>query len=625
MNKENTNNLEDLKNIITKQFGKGSIVSLADKPIYDEDHIIHSGSIGLDIALGIGGYPRGRIVEIYGPESCLAAESYLQYEVWNNGKRINHKGGNIRRLYERFKGERIGDGPNQGHHLQNNTGTFYIKSVGHDDRIIRNEVLDVVHTGKKLCFRIETETGEVLFSTKEHKYMTPNGFLPLSKLIEGDTVFVHNMTRPKGRKHYPQRPEVYVKYHPNLPTKVVHDGKTGNDYLYRRGQRSRIAYEAFLNNKTYEEYVEILNTQDKIYIDTLIFLPPEIHVHHKDEDFNNNKIDNLQLIDPTEHGKLHAMDRIKNLSFVATPSKIKSIQEAGEMDTFDLKCAYPYNNYIAEGIVVHNSGKTTLLLHAIANCQAGGGACAFIDTEHALDVLYAQRLGVDFDNGFLLSQPDTAEEALEIVTILARSGMISLVVVDSVAALVPKDELEGEAGKQLPGLQARLMSQAMRKLAGVVNRSQCTVMFTNQIRNKIGVMFGSPEVTSGGNALKFYASQRIDIRRGAKITGKNEDDILGNETRVKVVKNKMAPPFKQTEFNIIYGQGIDRISEIMDYAVMDGIIQKSGSWFKYKDKNIAQGTSSAAQWLAEQPELATEFEKEILASRGLTQQENKDE
>ena len=266
---------------------------------------------------------------------------------------------------------------------------------------------------------------------------------------------------------------------------------------------------------------------------------------------------------------------------------------------------------------LESSGKTTLTLHAIANRQAKGGACAFIDTEHALDVLYAQNLGVKFDNTFLLSQPDTAEEALEMITVLARSGMIDLIVVDSVAALIPKDELEGEAGKSLPGLQARLMSQAMRKLAGVTNKNQCSVIFVNQIRHKIGVMFGSNETTSGGNALKFYASQRLDIRRRAQIKGKDENDILGNLTKVKIVKNKLAPPFRQAEFNIIYGKGIDRIGEIMSYAIMDGIIEKNGAWFKYKDENIAQGLKNATEWLAEQPELAKEFEKEILESRGL--------
>jgi recombination protein RecA len=332
MNDDAKRNLEDLKNVITKQFGKGSVVSLADRPVYDADNIIHSGSIGLDIALGIGGYPRGRIVEIYGPES---------------------------------------------------------------------------------------------------------------------------------------------------------------------------------------------------------------------------------------------------------------------------------------------SGKTTLTLHAISNCQKNGGACAFVDTEHALDVLYAQALGVDFEDNMLLTQPDTAEEALEITTIMARSGMISLIVVDSVAAMVPKAELEGEAGDSLPGLHARLMSQAMRKLTGAVDKSRCTVMFTNQLRMKIGVMFGNPETTTGGNALKFYASQRIDVRRADKITGKNEDDVIGNKTRIKVVKNKLAPPFKTTEFNILYGKGIDRLGEIMDYAVMDGLVEKSGAWFKYEGKNIAQGMKNAVAWLGENPKTADEFEKKILAVRGL--------
>lgn len=264
-----------------------------------------------------------------------------------------------------------------------------------------------------------------------------------------------------------------------------------------------------------------------------------------------------------------------------------------------------------------SSGKTTLTLHAIAQCQANGGVCAFIDTEHALDVLYGKALGVDFENNFLLAQPDNAEDALELITILVRSGMVDMIVLDSVAALVPKAELEGESGQSLPGLVARLMSQSMRKLAGAVDKSRCTVIFINQIRMKIGVMFGSPETTTGGNALKFYASQRIEIRRATKITGKDEEDIIGNQTKIKVVKNKLAPPFKQAEFDIMYGRGINRIGEILDYAIMDKLVEKNGAWFKYEEKNIAQGLKNAIVWLEENPEIATGLEKQILAARGL--------
>lgn len=252
-----------------------------------------------------------------------------------------------------------------------------------------------------------------------------------------------------------------------------------------------------------------------------------------------------------------------------------------------------------------SSGKTTLTLQAIAECQKQGGVCAFIDAEHALDPQYARKLGVNIDD-LLLSQPDNGEEALEIVDILVLSGAVDLIVVDSVAALTPKKELEGEMGESQMGLQARLMSQALRKITGSAKRTNCTIMFINQIRMKIGVMFGNPETTTGGNALKFYASMRLDIRRTGQI--KNGDAIIGNETKVKVVKNKLAPPFREAHFQITYGEGIDRYVEILDLGVSSGVLEKSGSWFSYKGSKIANGKPNASLYLRENPQVAEEIE-----------------
>src|SRR4051794_19403397 len=244
------------------------------------------------------------------------------------------------------------------------------------------------------------------------------------------------------------------------------------------------------------------------------------------------------------------------------------------------------------------SGKTTLTLHAIAEVQKQGGIAAFVDAEHALDVNYARKLGVRTDD-LLISQPDTGEQALEIVDMLVRSGGVDLLVVDSVAALVPRAEIEGEMGDSHMGLQARLMSQALRKLTGTINRSRTLVIFINQIRMKIGVMFGNPETTTGGNALKFYSSVRLDIRRIAAI--KDGENVIGNRTRVKVVKNKMAPPFKEVEFDIIYGEGISKEGDLLDLAANHNIIEKSGTWYTYKDERIGQGRENARQWLKEHP------------------------
>ena len=261
-----------------------------------------------------------------------------------------------------------------------------------------------------------------------------------------------------------------------------------------------------------------------------------------------------------------------------------------------------------------SSGKTTLSLHVAAEAQKAGGTCAFVDAEHALDPAYARKLGVDLDE-LLISQPDTGEQALEIADTLVRSGAIDVLVVDSVAALVPRAELEGEMGDTHVGLQARLMSQALRKLTSSISRSRCMVIFINQIRLKIGVMFGNPETTSGGNALKFYSSVRLDIRRIGAI--KDRDDVVGNQTRVKVVKNKVAPPFKVVEFDIMYGEGISKTGELLDHGVNAGIVEKSGSWFSNDSQRIGQGRENAKRFLLENPEVADTIELRVRENAGL--------
>jgi protein RecA len=255
-----------------------------------------------------------------------------------------------------------------------------------------------------------------------------------------------------------------------------------------------------------------------------------------------------------------------------------------------------------------SSGKTTLTLHTIAEAQKKGGVCAFIDAEHALDPVYARKLGVNLDD-LLISQPDTGEQALEIADTLVRSGAIDVLVVDSVAALTPRAEIEGDMGEVQPGLQARLMSQALRKLTASISRSNCMVIFINQIRMKIGVMYGTPETTTGGNALKFYASVRLDIRRVGSI--KDRDEVIGNATRVKVVKNKVAPPFKQVEFDIMYGEGISRTGELIDLGVKAGVVEKSGAWFSFDSQRLGQGRENAKQFLRDNPEIADAIEARI--------------
>ena len=268
-----------------------------------------------------------------------------------------------------------------------------------------------------------------------------------------------------------------------------------------------------------------------------------------------------------------------------------------------------------------SSGKTTLALHAVAEAQASGGNCAFVDAEHALDPTYARKLGVNLDD-LLISQPDAGEQALEIADTLVRSGAIDVLVVDSVAALVPRAELEGEMGDHHVGLHARLMSQALRKLTSSIARSNCLVIFINQIRLKIGVMFGNPETTTGGNALKFYASVRLDIRRIGAI--KDKDDVVGNQTRVKVVKNKVAAPFRTVEFDIMYGEGISKTGELLDLGVSAGLVEKSGSWFSYGSQRIGQGRENAKTFMQENPDIANELETAIRSNAGLVQEQMMD-
>ncbi len=270
-----------------------------------------------------------------------------------------------------------------------------------------------------------------------------------------------------------------------------------------------------------------------------------------------------------------------------------------------------------------SSGKTTLTLHQVAEVQKSGGVAAFVDAEHALDVVYAKKLGVNIDE-LLVSQPDTGEQALEIVDMLVRSGAVDLIVVDSVAALTPKAEIEGEMGDSHMGLQARLMSQALRKLTGTISRSNCSVVFINQIRMKIGVMFGNPETTTGGNALKFYASVRMDVRKIASIK-QSEEEVVGNRTRVKVVKNKMAAPFKQAEFDIMFGRGISRSGDVLDLAVAKDIVAKSGSWFSYKEERIGQGRENAKEYIESRPDMMRKIEAEVLKAYGVTRNGSKEE
>ena len=331
---------------------------------------------------------------------------------------------------------------------------------------------------------------------------------------------------------------------------------------------------------------------------------------HKNADEKNKALDAaLQQIE-----RAFGKGSVMKLSADYNPMEVESISTGSLGLDIGLGIGGVPRGRIVEIYGPESSGKTTLALHIIAEAQKNGGSCAIVDAEHALDPGYAKKLGCNVDE-LLISQPDAGEQALEITDTLVRSGALDVVVVDSVAALVPRAELEGEMGDTHVGLQARLMSQALRKLTGSISRSRTTVIFINQIRMKIGVMFGSPETTTGGNALKFYSSVRLDIRRIGSI--KERDEVVGNQTRVKVVKNKMAPPFRQIEFDIMYGQGISKTGEILDLGVQGGFVEKSGSWFSAEGERIGQGRENAKQYLLDHPEMMATLEKKIRENAGL--------
>lgn len=336
----------------------------------------------------------------------------------------------------------------------------------------------------------------------------------------------------------------------------------------------------------------------------------------KDEPMHKNATEKTKALDAALEQIERAFGKgsVMKLSAGSNPMEVESISTGSLGLDIGLGIGGVPRGRIIEIYGPESSGKTTLALHIIAEAQKNGGACAIVDAEHALDPGYAKKLGCDVDE-LLISQPDAGEQALEITDTLVRSGALDVIVVDSVAALVPRAELEGEMGDHHVGVQARLMSQALRKLTGSISRSRTTVIFINQIRMKIGVMFGSPETTTGGNALKFYSSVRLDIRRIGAI--KDRDEVVGNQTRVKVVKNKMAPPFRQVEFDIMYGKGISKTGEIIDLGVQGGFVEKSGSWFSAEGERIGQGRENAKQYLLDHPEMMATLEHKIRENAGL--------
>lgn len=577
-----------------------------------EVEAIPTNCISLDYVFGCGGLPRGRMIEVFGPESCLSEETFISYEVRDKkGKRQNNKGGTIKRLHERFNGLNVG-GQGKYQRKQTVASNFYVSSINEDNFIVKNKVNDVVHCGKKECFKVITEGGKSIICSNDHKfYVGSNCYLPLSDLSIGSTVYVHNNTTFKGRKPQTRYKEILVKYHPTGSIKVV------NGCSYHRIKRSHAVFEANLNDFSLEEYIIYLNKGKKEEINKLKIISRGVHLHHINFDPSDDRVENLQQLPGKEHNRLHALNNGDKLNFLVTEDIIKSIEKIGKIDTYDIKCQFPYNNYVANGIVVHNSGKSTLAMFIVGQIQKNGGNAVWIDVEFAFSREYARDVGVDVDN-LIISQPTTGEEALDIVDKMVKTNEVDIIVLDSVAALVPAKELEGELTDVNVAQQARMMSKAMRLLAGNVSKTKTAVIFINQERDKIGVFFGKKTTTPGGKALKFFSSVRLEIHKGANIVNSIKD-VIGNIIKICAVKNKVGLPFRKTEIELYYKKGIDLNGDLLNVAVQHNVITQAGGTYKYKRKagdhlgeTLANGKEKLKQLFVEDKDLAREIKTKVL-------------
>lgn len=545
--------------------------------------VLPTGIFGLDhFLIGSGGFPRGRIVELFGVE-CLDGDTFINYTVRNSsGKSQNSKGGTIRRLYERFAG--IHEGQGKYKRPQTEGSYFTVPSMREDGRIIHNRVLAVHGGSVKPCIKINTAAGNSIITSLTHKFFIGDKWVPASDLSVGGTVYQHNFTRVKAdpdKAYKDERKEVYVKFHPYGSVKKI-TGKVWpghGTYTYKRMHKSRLVFEADLNGIPYDDFIARLNVGN---LDGLTFISTDFHVHHNDEDYNNDDPRNLSLHNAVEHGKLHGPRLAENGRPIVVRDTIVSITDAGDRPTFDLICDEPFNNYIANKLVVHNSGgKGTLISQLIANTQRlnPSDEIAYVDAEAAFDHAYAAKLGVDTDN-LLIAEPDAGEDALQAALDMVTTGGVKLVVIDSVAALVPRAELEGEVSDQHMGRQAAMMGRALRKMIGATSKTGTCVAFLNQLRATMNTGFGAKNDTPGGRALKFFSSLRLSVDRIEAY--KERGEVVGAVTLLKTPKNKTHMPKLETKFNLMYDMpaqqpGFDSHMSLVDLALTNGIWTQEGS------------------------------------------------
>jgi len=585
---------------LRKEYTIATLEELERKWAEEPTKSYSTGVPKLDRDTGVGGIPAGRITEIHGPDHCLAWDSFILYNIIDKGgRRQNKKGGTIQHLYERF------------HKIYGNKrketkdSDFYVASINEKDCITLNKIMDVVKTGNQNCYEVITERGHKLICTKEHQFYIGNGkYEKLEKLDAGSWVFIHENI--PNRKHYKQirYSELFVKYHPSNRIKsITANDRTGfkkYNYIRYRVKNANIIVEADRNGLTYREYINLLNNGVKEEIDSLWTIPTGFVVHHKDFNSGNDDLSNLELMLDVEHRRLHAILSHNNLRFVVIPDKIKSIKYVGEMETYDIKCLVPYNNYVANKFVVHNSGKTSLALSTVAELHKANAdeLALYIDAENALDYEYALKFNVDRKRLIVL-YPEQGEEVFTVAEKAVRSGEFAIVVVDSVPSVSPRKEMEGEIGDAHVGLVPRLVSQFLRKTAFAVRESGVAVIFTNQMRDRIGRVPLPPD-SPGGRALKHHASLRIYLYNVEPIKQGNE--ILGSKIQYTIKKNKVGPSYGNGVFEIWNDRGICKEAGLLDMAVELGIIQQRGAWFIHNENTIGQGRSSTIKALSE-PEL----------------------
>lgn len=604
---------------------------------------VSTGSIAVDDITGIKGFPRGRISEVFGWEGCVSFTTQVGFTVVGPTQTVrprhggtelrvrNCKGGTIERLYERFHGIQS----KKGRPALFDGETYYLPSVNAEDRVFLNRVVDVVQTGSRPCLVVKTTGGHTLTATDEHKMYTGVGFTALGGMRPGDAVMVHANTpysggdgRSQGRKYF------YVKHHPVAGVKVVRDVRRGYANAYHWLLRSRAVIEAEMNGLTVDHYVARLNSdREKDWVG-LKYLPREMHVHHQDENIQNDSLNNLLVMPGISHNQMHAGEDHNNLRYEARPDTIASIQSAGTQRTYDVRMLSPHNNYVAGGLVVHNSGKTILCMTACAAVQRQGGVAVYIDVEQGMDLALAKKIGFDYENdqsGIYLC-PNTFEETVKIVDAFAKSDEADLVVVDSVPAMVPESEMEGkiEDGGQIAA-KARMLATSLPRLTKHLNRT--ALVFVNQMRMNVDTTFAGKyapkERSSGGSALRFFSSLRLDLKQKTKAVTKTKvtDRYTGKEVEIatsslheaEAFKNKMATPYRRAAFYIRFDEernlwGIDNLQTVCDIALSDGVVLRKGAYYSFVEGDLnfnVNGEEAYYDFMRNNPEVQAAVMKRL--------------